>query len=528
MQKKIILILSFILFQTFSFSQYSTAWARTIGGSNWDESNCAIETMDGSIVIAGYTEGGQKNFGIDGYVVEEAKRGNRFPWIVKFSETGKEVWGRSFQDTCTHNSRYSWRDHRPKYCYAEITDLLQLPDSSFVVSGLAYNNEWLTTDMWIAKLDNEGKKEWSKKFGAGRYNEGANSVAYDPVDGGFILAGYSEFNTEQQRDGWIMKLDEQGSTVWDQVWGGKKTDDLFKIITTSEGGTISVGYSMTGGGYKSMWVIKLDAEGNYEWDDYYRYSSWDVGTAIIETFDGGFAICGYTKTESKLNFNVRVLKTDDQGNKLWDFSYGDVEWEEATDIVETFDRGFAVSAFTKDIGGQYDNFWMLYIDRDGELEWEDTYGSNGFDYATNIIETKDKGILISGSSYANEHLGWDFALLKLTRDGISDYLLPKINFVNPSDTVSTSDTASYELEVCVQSIDSIRNVQIFLNDSLIMDDVQFNYSLADSSCNARIKETLMLREGENNITVRATNVAGSTLSDIYRIFYILIFKIGHW
>ena len=512
MPKKIFFIISFIFLQTSLFSQYTTAWARTIGGSNWDEASCVIETMDGSIVMGGYMEGGEKDFGIQGYVVEEVKRGNRYPWIVKFTEDGKEVWGRSFQDSY----------------HAEVSDIVQLPDSSFVVSGLSYNDKWLTTDMWIAKLDKEGYKVWERKFGAGHYNEGAASVAYDAGDGGFVLAGFSEFNTELQKDGWIMKLDADGNMLWDQVWGGKKADELFKIISTTDGGTASVGYSMAGGGYKSMWVIKIDSEGEYEWDDNYRYSTWDVGTSITETFDGGFAVCGYTKAQSMINYDVRVIKLDQYGAKEWDFAYGDLEWEEATDITETFDRGFAVSAFTKDIGGKFDNFWILYINRAGELEWEDTYGGNGSDYATNIIETKDKGLFISGSSYSNEHMGWDFALLKLTRDGISDYLLPQIRFENPADTISTSDSSIFELETCIQSIDSIRNVQVFLNDSLILDNVQFTYSRADSTCNARIKENLMLKEGENKIVVKATNVSGSTFSKIYRVFYILIFKLGKW
>jgi len=512
MKIKFLFLISLLLMQSNLYSQYTTAWARTIGGSNWDEASCVIETMDGSIVMGGYLEGGETDFGLNGYVVEEVKRGNRYPWIVKFTENGQEVWGRSFQDSY----------------HAEVTDIVELPDSSFVVSGLSYNDKWLTTDAWIAKLDKFGNKIWEQKFGSGRYNEGANSVAYDAADGGFVLVGFTEFNLELTKDGWIIKVDASGNLMWDQLWGGKKVDELSKVISTKDGGTIAVGYTMAGGAYKSTWVIKIDSEGNYEWDNNYKYTTWDVGTSIIETFDGGYAVCGYTKAGTMVNYDVRVLKLDQNGTKEWDFSYGDVEWEEATDITETFDRGFAVSAFTKDVGGQFDNFWILYINRAGELEWEDTYGGNGYDYATNVIETKDKGLVIAGSSYSNEHMGWDFALLKLTRDGISGYLLPQINFSSPKDSISTSADSLFQLDVCINSIDSIRNIQIFLNDSLYIDNINFTYSRADSTCNAHIYELLTLKEGENKIVVKATNVAGTTESNIFRIFYILIFKIGRW
>lgn len=512
MSRKSLILITLLLFQFSAQAQYTLAWARTIGGSNWDESSCIIETLDGGIVMGGYTEQGEKDFGVHGYVVEEVKRGNRYPWLVKFDEYGKEIWGRLL------DSSY----------HAEISDIVQLPDSSFVVSGIAYNEKWLTTDAWVARLDKEGQKLWEQKFGAGHYNEGANSVAYDPADGGFVLAGFSEFNEEHNRDGWIIKVDDSGNMLWDQIWGGKKTDDLNKIISCRNGGTLSVGYTMTGGAYKSTWVIRLDTDGNYEWDDNYKYSTWDVGTSAVETYDGGFAICGYTKMASMINYNVRVIKIDQFGVKEWDFNYGDVEWEEATDITETYDRGFAVSAFTKDVGGYYDNYWILYINRSGELEWEDIYGGRGYDYATNIRQTKDKGLIVGGSSYANEHLGWDFAVLKLTRDGISDYLLPQIKMQTPTDTIAASKDSIFNLETCINSIDSLRTVQIFVNDSLLFDNVAFSYSRADSTCNARISQPINLQEGENKIVVRAKNDAGESISNIYRVFYILIFKLGRW
>ncbi len=510
--QKIFFLFVITLFSSSLLAQYTSIWGRTIGGSNWDEASCVIETSDGCIVVGGYLETGEKDFGTAGYVVSEVKRGNRYPWLVKFTPDGQEIWGRSFQDSY----------------HAQISDVVQLPDSSFAVAGICYNDRWLTTDAWIAKLDKEGNKVWEKKFGAGKYNEGANSLSYDAADGGFVLAGFTEFNTEIEKDGWLIKVDNQGNMLWDQIWGGKKADELYRIKPTKDGGSIAVGYASSGGAYKSTWVLKSDASGNYEWDENFIHSVWDVGTSITETFDGGYAVCGFTKVGNQNNYDVRVIKLDNLGTKQWDFTYGDVEWEEATDIVETYDRGYAVSAFTRNVGGQFDKFWILYINRNGELEWEEQFGGKGYDYATNIVETKDKGLVIAGSSYANEHMGWDFAVLKLTRDGISDYLLPQIKVSNPLDTISTVDYSSFLFEACIRSIDSLKNIQVYYNDSLFLDNVPFNYSRADSTCNTMISVQLNLKEGENRVYIKATNVAGTSTSYIYRIFYILIFRLGHW
>lgn len=516
MEKRIsILMVFFVFLPQMLAAQYTLQWAKTLGGRNWDEAKCVVETSDRGIVLAGHKEGSQQ-FGLKGYTVMGNKRGDKYCWIVKLNAKGQELWGRSYEDSL----------------HATAQSVIETPqDSGLLVVGMSYPKYDFASDFWIMKTDKNGEMLWQKSYGNEYLNEGAYSVIATS-DGNFAITGYKEESHEFGKDFWVAKLAPDGNILWEQTYGADKDDCGYEIVETPDGNFAMVGYTITLEGLKDLWVLKYSNDGTYMWDYRYKYlhedgveSYWDVGTGITNTSDDALAVCGYTKKSGMVNYDVRVLKIDQFGAKLWDTTCGDVEWEEGTGITETFDKGFAVSGFTKRIGGEYDDFWVMFINRDGYLEWEQTYGGSGFDYANSIIETADKGIVVAGSTYGNERLGWDYAALKLKREGISDYLLPNFNFISPTDTSLTADSAVYMLDFCIQSIDSLQKVEIFVNDSLRFPDIPFNYVSGDTLCNTRIQQPIKLQEGENRVRVRAVNLAGESISETYRLFYVLLLKI---
>ncbi len=498
----------FICFVTTADSQYSVKWAKTLGGTDWDEATCVTETLDKGIVIGGYKEGGGQNFGVSGYVKHETRKGEKYPWLVKIDAVGDELWGRTYEDSL----------------FAEIRSIAQLPDSGILAVGIAYPKKKFSSDLWMMKVDKDGKKLWEKNMGSIYYDEGASSVTLTS-DGGFVIAAFSARNEEMKHDFWILKFDSLGNKMWDQIWGGVKEDFPYQIIETADNGLAVAGYNMSkGGGFKSLWVMKYDAHGNWEWDDFYRHSPWDAGTAITSTYDGGLAVAGYTKSEGIVNYDIRIIKLDDMGELVWDRIYGGYDWEEATGIVETFDKGLALSGFTKNINGYYDDFWIMYLDRDGALIWEQIYGGSSFDFANAIIETSDRGLVVVGCTYAGERLGWDYAILKFERDGLSDYLLPRIKMEHPQDTLINTYKQQFNIKACIQSIDTVQRVSIYLNDSLLIENANLIENPADTLCAARINEIIPLTEGKNEIIVEAENEFGKTFSDVFIVYFVMLLK----
>src|SRR5690606_10268634 len=124
-------------------------------------------------------------------------------------------------------------------------------------------------------------KAWDKTFG-GTSEDYLEHIVETP-DGGFLLAGYSASNTGSSKmagnlggnDFWILKLKADGTKEWDKTYGGDRDDILTTITITQDGGFLLGGLSESGvGNFKTeasrgnydYWVIKLNKDGDKEWD----------------------------------------------------------------------------------------------------------------------------------------------------------------------------------------------------------------------------------------------------------------------
>ncbi len=106
------------------------------------------------------------------------------------------------------------------------------------------------------------------------------------ADGGYLLAGTSASGVSGDKtqtaqdttDFWLVKTDQSGKKLWDKTFGGNGLDKPTTLVTTPDGGYLLGGSSTSGiSGQKSQasqgqadfWVIKLDAQGNKQWDKTY-------------------------------------------------------------------------------------------------------------------------------------------------------------------------------------------------------------------------------------------------------------------
>lgn len=187
--------------------------------------------------------------------------------------------------------------------------------------------------------------EWQNSFGGNR-GEDLRSVE-QTADGGYIISGdsFSDISGNKttagygSRDRWIIKTDANGNKIWEQTFGGNALDYLSELQQTSDGGFVLMGYSSSGvTGNKTStnygavdgWVVKTDGNGSKVWEQSYGGTSSDAMLRIHQTTDGGYLLTGYSNSGisgNKTNptyggFDYWVVKIDAGGNKLWDKSFG--------------------------------------------------------------------------------------------------------------------------------------------------------------------------------------------------------------
>jgi hypothetical protein len=285
-------------------------------------------------------------------------------------------------------------------------------DGGYVVAGVNSSKEG-DFDFCILKLDRHGDKIWDKIYGGPR-DDWAFTVTPDG-DGGYIVGGYNASFGAGAADIWILKLDSQGNRIWDKTYGGTGAV-AFSIISTDDGGYIVAGLTHSFGD-SDCWILKLDRQGNKIWDKTYGGGGKDWAKSIVPTGDGGYIVAGTTSSFGSGKDDFWILKLDSQGNKIWDKTYGGAGDDRASSIMAAGDGGYIVAGTTNSFGVGNDDFWILKLDNQGEKIWEKTYGGSGDDQANSIIAAGDGGYIVAGTteSIGTDHK--DFRILKLDPQG---------------------------------------------------------------------------------------------------------------
>ncbi|MEN1783669.1 MAG: hypothetical protein AAGF77_00895 [Bacteroidota bacterium] len=131
--------------------------------------------------------------------------------------------------------------------------------------------------------------------------------------------------------------------------------------------------------------------------------------SVVQTQDGGLAIFGMTNsTDGHLSAkslpvnDYWLLKLAANGNLEWHRTYGGSKDDQGQQLIQTSDGGFAIAGYAMSDDGDgsnnegfHDN-WILRLDASGNILWERSFGFSGHDHAYDIVETPDGGFFFSG------------------------------------------------------------------------------------------------------------------------------------
>ena len=120
-----------------------------------------------------------------------------------------------------------------------------------------------------------------------------------------------------------------------------------------------------------VWVINVDSDGNMEWDVTWGPTEPALTNSMIQTSDGGYAVTGWTsslKGFPGLSSYMFLIKVDVNGNIQWNSTYEGLGDNKALFAVQTDDGGYAMAGTTRstDEGAHYD-IWFARVDASGAI-----------------------------------------------------------------------------------------------------------------------------------------------------------------
>jgi len=384
----IFVIVSIFILQ-FSGIVHASQWAKTY------EYDIAYTTSIGQTTDSKYVMAGQTTFPDEGY---------DSTWVMKLGSGGNIEWQKAYGGSVDD------------YVYSMSSTV----DNGCIVAGNTLRFSSYFHNAWVMKLDTDGNIEWQKAYG-GNANHYTASIK-QTSDEGYITVGWINYacedmenvgNCETWQKAWVMKLDSDGNIEWQKAYGGSVYYGAHRIEQTQDGGYIVVGTIGLGPDTNDAWVMKLDSEGNIEWQKAYGGNQDDLISSIEQTSDGGYIMAGETNTDySDWISDLLVVKLDSEGNIQWQKAYGGNERDIANSILQTSDSGYIVLAHWTD-GISLFGTWTMKIDSNGSIQWQKSYG-NSYD-ARSMQLTPDGGFIISG---AVSSMYYQFSkVLKVDHDG---------------------------------------------------------------------------------------------------------------
>jgi hypothetical protein len=292
----------------------------------------------------------------------------------------------------------------------------QTSDGGYIVAGSTYSFGAGDYDIFLIKTDANGNIQWAKTYG-GTDGDIAWSVQ-QTLDGGYIVAGWTNSFGAGGVDVFLIKTDANGNIQWAKTYGGTGYDLAYSVQQTSDGGYIAASWTDSfGAGIWDIFLIKTDANGNIQWAKTYGGTGEDLVSSVQQTSDGGYILAGWTTSFGAGSSDFFLIKTDANGNLQWAKTYGGISHDAAYSVQQTSDGGYIVAGYTFSFGaGNYD-FFLIKTDANGNIIWAKTYGEAGYDLAYSVQQTSDGGYIVAGYTYSFGTGSFDFLLIKTDASG---------------------------------------------------------------------------------------------------------------
>jgi dipeptidyl aminopeptidase/acylaminoacyl peptidase len=240
---------------------------------------------------------------------------------------------------------------------------------------------------------------------------------YNPLqqDLFYVAGGHTSSAYDAPSDAWLVEIGVGGGINWSRSYGGSNDDWINEFIQTSDGSFTLVGGTQSYGPgiptQPNIYLVRTDANGNLVWEKAYGGPNSETGNDVLVTADGGYLIVGDTFASGNQS-DIWLIRTDSSGNMVWDKTFGGSGTDSGKALHNTTDGlGYVIVGSTSSYGNGASDIWMIRVDTSGNEVWNRTFGGTGNDEGYDVDGFLD-GYVISGSTTSLGAGGSDLWLIR--------------------------------------------------------------------------------------------------------------------
>jgi poly(3-hydroxybutyrate) depolymerase len=381
-------------------------WHKGHGTDNGDHVHYGLQTSDGGYIMTGETSEGRRGSDIlvvktdekgdlqwqkvvglkskrdyanfvtevsDGFLVAGALHDSESQKrvLLKFNSNGEIAWQKTYADDGN----------------GEIRGIVITGDGGIVATGYVGSEQagyrFIADDGegFIMKTDSKGNLLWEKKFSAA-----SHGIRVGKITGGFAIAANVWLNEGEKRhqNVCLILTDSKGEEKFSETYGGDGDDQVFDFAVTTDGGYIFSGHSRSASYGTVNWdyyLLKIGPDKKEQWHrtfgqprGYDAKYIHDESYGVKQTPDGGYVVVGGSGDEYPYSESGRpggpsdlwrayVVKTDAEGNLLWQGLYGELQGNNAGEYINlTSDGGYIIFNDSDTAGSMgSNNFGLMKI-----------------------------------------------------------------------------------------------------------------------------------------------------------------------
>jgi len=372
-------------------------WAKDFGNNQSDYGRGITMDDSGNIYTIGSFSG---NIAFDN--IQLSSSGGQNIYVTKMNPQGHILWAKQ--------AKGNWADHSLNITVDKnenvfisgsfLSDSLTL--DSFAITNTSAGSE----EIFIAKLNSDGTPLWLKKA-SGSYRDFPGGIKADPF-GNIVVTGFYESTTI--------------------------SFDGFTLIKSP--------------GWRSIYFVKYDTNGNVLWAKSFGGDWWDLGESI--SFDntgniylgGGFGSSSITfgtiklTKASSVTFDLFIGKFTPDGDAIWVRSASGNGSEDAANTVVDQDGNVYIASYSSSTTIDFNTIilstndggdaLLAKYDPNGNIQWAKLIGGTGQELGQGItIDNNTHKIIVSGN-YNSPSLSFGSKIL--SNQGLNDIFIAEYDF----------------------------------------------------------------------------------------------------
>jgi hypothetical protein len=386
------------------------SWHTFYGSSDWDYGWGIAVDASGNVYITGYSHA---SWGTPLH----AHSGSQDLFVLKLNSSGAYQW-HTFYGPC--NSDFIWA---AAFIAVDASGNVYVTGEGSSSWGTPLNAYSGNTDVLVLKLNASGAYQWHTFYGSS--DKDARPCIAADASGNVYVSGESSASwgsplhaKSGSQNLFVLKLNSSGAYQWhtfygysDGDWGSAIALDANGNIYVTAGSSASWGSPLNAfnGGSSDAFVLKLNANGAYQWHTFHGGSDFDASYGITVDASGGIYIAGSSGGQWPYGGDIAVWKLNASGVYQWQAIYGSSNYDGAYWLALDSSGNVYVVAESWDTWGAPLNAYsdgadivLLKLDASGTYQWHTFLGTaGGDDWPTVIAMDSNDNAYVTGTMTAS-------------------------------------------------------------------------------------------------------------------------------